>query len=240
MSHITFDFKGIVNLLAKHLYSEKKVFVRELVQNAHDAICRRRAQEKNGGGRIDIYCHPEQDRILFKDSGIGMSRSDLEGYLSSIGASGTRSEAVEGVIGQFGIGFLSAYYYRQAQVLPQVLPERPADFARRRQRAQTACTKLRALADRRDALMACSWYRQCADTRAQRLQALLAATAPPAAPWRLFSVHEIHLSHQKGKTGVPPPFAPCPGRTRGADVDRPVVDSAPHAKFAGGIRRTEG
>lgn len=109
MSEIKFDFKGIVNLLAKHLYSEKKVFIRELIQNAHDAIRRRQASEQGAGGRIDIYCRPEEDRIIFKDNGLGMNQEDLDDYLSSVGASGTRDSAIEGVIGQFGIGFLSAF-----------------------------------------------------------------------------------------------------------------------------------
>lgn len=109
MSLITFDFKGIINLLAKNLYSEKKVFIRELVQNAHDAIRRRQDCEKGSGGRIDIYCHPEIDQIIFQDSGIGMNQSDLENYLASVGASGTRDSQIDGLIGQFGIGFLSAF-----------------------------------------------------------------------------------------------------------------------------------
>ncbi len=107
---IQFDFQGIITLLAKHLYSERKVFIRELIQNAHDAIRRRMAAEPGFGGRIDIYCRPEDDRITFQDNGLGMNRGDLENYLSSIGASGTReAKEIEGVIGQFGIGFLSAF-----------------------------------------------------------------------------------------------------------------------------------
>src|ERR1044071_8940061 len=109
MSEIRFDFKGIINLLAKHLYSEKKVFIRELVQNAHDAIRRRQAREAGGGGRIDIYFRTEEDRIIFRDTGLGVNREDLGEKLSSIGASGTRDSQIEGVIGQFGIGFLSAF-----------------------------------------------------------------------------------------------------------------------------------
>ena len=109
MSEIKFDFKGIISLLAKHLYSEKKVFIRELAQNSHDAIRRRQVKEQGGGGRIDIYCRPEEDRIIFKDTGLGMSRDDLDNYLSSLGASGTRDSHIEGVIGQFGIGFMSAF-----------------------------------------------------------------------------------------------------------------------------------
>jgi len=112
MPEMQFDFDGLIQLLAHHLYSEKKVFIRELIQNAHDSIQRRRAVDDSGyGGRIDIDARPADLQIIFRDNGIGMNRHDLEEYLSSIGKSGTREEAgtVKGLIGQFGIGFLSAF-----------------------------------------------------------------------------------------------------------------------------------
>lgn len=125
MAQIQFDFKGIVTLLARHLYSEKKVFIRELVQNAHDAIKRREHAEPGFAGRIDIFCRPDEDRVIFRDTGIGMSRADLEEYLSSIGASGTREAGVEGLIGQFGIGFLSAFIVaRRVEVRTRKLGDR--------------------------------------------------------------------------------------------------------------------
>src|SRR5207244_4451489 len=106
-----FDFDGLIELLAHHLYSEKNVFLREMIQNAHDAIQRREAADPNFKGRIDIDARPEDLQITFRDNGIGMDRSDLEQYLSTIGRSLTRLErgVVEGLIGQFGIGFLSAF-----------------------------------------------------------------------------------------------------------------------------------
>lgn len=112
MPQMQFDFDGLIQLLAGHLYSEKKVFIRELIQNAHDSIVRRQAAEHGGyGGRIDIDTRPQEDRIVVRDNGIGMSQGDLKQYLSSIGKSGTDLERahVEGLIGQFGIGFLSAF-----------------------------------------------------------------------------------------------------------------------------------
>ncbi len=112
MPEMQFDFDGLIQLLAGHLYSEKKVFIRELIQNAHDSVVRRRAAEHGDyGGRIEIETCPEKDRIVFRDNGIGMSRDDLNQFLSSIGKSGTElaKEHIQGLIGQFGIGFLSAF-----------------------------------------------------------------------------------------------------------------------------------
>ncbi len=111
MPQMQFDFDGLIQLLAGHLYSEKKVFIRELIQNAHDAIRRRMARDGDFGGRIEIETRPADLQITFQDNGVGMSRADLEDYLSSIGKSFTRiqKEEVDGLIGQFGIGFLAAF-----------------------------------------------------------------------------------------------------------------------------------
>ncbi len=115
-NEMTFDFDGLIQLLAGHLYSEKKVFIRELIQNAHDAIQRRAVKDPSFNreqGHIDILTDltASPARIIFRDNGLGMSVEDLEEFLSTIGKSGTkaaRDEAPE-VIGQFGIGFLSGF-----------------------------------------------------------------------------------------------------------------------------------
>ncbi|MET8142143.1 ATP-binding protein [Sphaerisporangium sp. NPDC005288] len=120
-----FDFDGLIQVIANHLYSEKKVFIRELIQNAHDAI-RRRARTDPGFGRIDIETHPQDLRITVRDNGIGMSKDDLVDYLSNIGKSFTRlqKEETEGLIGEFGIGFLSAFVVaRHVQVRTRKLGE---------------------------------------------------------------------------------------------------------------------
>jgi molecular chaperone HtpG len=115
-NEMTFDFDGLIQLLAGHLYSEKKVFIRELIQNAHDAIQRRAAKDpafNRAQGHIDILTDltASPGRIIFRDNGIGMSPQDLEEFLSTIGKSGTKvaSAEVPEVIGQFGIGFLSGF-----------------------------------------------------------------------------------------------------------------------------------
>src|SRR5689334_15285920 len=110
MPEMQLDFDGLIQIIANHLYSEKRVFIRELIQNAHDGI-KRRAQADAGFGRIDIETRPQDLEITFRDNGIGMNKSDLEEYLSTVGNSLTRlqSKETEGLIGQFGIGFLSAF-----------------------------------------------------------------------------------------------------------------------------------
>ena len=114
-----FDFDGLVKLLADHLYADKKVFIRELIQNAHDAIQRRIADDPTfdrDQGHIDIITDLSgTGRIIFRDNGIGMTEHDVVTFLSTIGSSGTRAareasnDELTDVIGQFGIGFLSGF-----------------------------------------------------------------------------------------------------------------------------------
>ena len=90
-----------------------------MVQNAHDAIQRRAHTDPDfsagNNGRIDIIANlaEEPGYVIFRDNGMGMSKEDLDEYLSSIGTSGTKvareQEHVPDVIGQFGIGFLSGF-----------------------------------------------------------------------------------------------------------------------------------
>jgi molecular chaperone HtpG len=113
------DFEGLIQLLAKHLYSEPDVFVRELIQNCNDAIERRVEQEKDLAGRIEVTVNDGDRTIIFRDNGVGMDEVDIKKFLSVIGASGTLKAmqkmqeqgraAADRLIGQFGIGFLSAF-----------------------------------------------------------------------------------------------------------------------------------
>ena len=114
MLEMKFDFDGLIQLLAKNLYSEKHVFIRELIQNSHDAIVRRRAIEGDTySGKISIEARPDDLKFIVRDTGIGMSNEDLIEYLSTVGKGATRiarqEQQTEGLIGLFGIGFLSAF-----------------------------------------------------------------------------------------------------------------------------------
>ena len=112
---------GLLKVLAEHLYSNKQVAVRELIQNAHDG-CRRRqaeADESNYSPRIDIQIDAPRRVLSISDNGYGLTRTEIEDYLATIGRSYTRElrqnlsalspDEAARLIGQFGFGFLSAF-----------------------------------------------------------------------------------------------------------------------------------
>lgn len=118
----TFNFQvnleGIIDILANHLYSEEKIFIRELLQNATDAITARKKINPNFEGkiRVDVIdgdaTTPAQ--IVFEDNGIGLTKEEVHQFLSSIGSSIKRktnklAQNRADFIGQFGIGLLSCF-----------------------------------------------------------------------------------------------------------------------------------
>ncbi len=108
------DLKGIIRLLSENLYSSTDVFLRELLQNAVDAIEARRVEGPDfKEGRIQIEYRQmgsQQARMVFSDNGIGLTQEELHTFLSVIGQSSKRGEMRQGsFIGQFGIGLLSCF-----------------------------------------------------------------------------------------------------------------------------------
>lgn len=123
-----FEFQAevnrVMNLIINSLYSNKEVFLRELVSNASDACDKKRflslSAGSSEGSNLGIYVKADKDKgiITVEDEGIGMTRQELISNLGSIATSGTSKflEALgEGsstdvsLIGQFGVGFYSAY-----------------------------------------------------------------------------------------------------------------------------------
>jgi len=112
---------GLLKVLAEHLYSSKKVGVRELLQNAHDSCIRRRLEEKDPDyePRITLSLQPRQRLLTIIDNGSGMTEEEIGSYLATIGRGYTREmrerlsfsspEEASELIGQFGLGFLSAF-----------------------------------------------------------------------------------------------------------------------------------
>ncbi|MCB1921468.1 MAG: ATP-binding protein, partial [Candidatus Competibacteraceae bacterium] len=120
------SFQGLVRLLAKSLYPEPEVFIRELLQNAHDSIQLRRVHTPDPAGEIRIDVDEANRTLRFTDNGSGMDQRDIEEFLSVIGSTGTGHHAQElaardvavATIGQFGIGLLSAFVVaEQVEVL---------------------------------------------------------------------------------------------------------------------------
>lgn len=116
------DVAGIIQIMGISLYSRPEAAFRELIQNAHDAIVRRRRRDLSYKGRIDILLNPEGGEIEVKDDGIGLNAAEAEQYLGTlgIGVTGILKEthpsapqsggtSGEGLIGQFGIGLFSAF-----------------------------------------------------------------------------------------------------------------------------------
>ena len=109
------DLHGLVDLLSEHLYSSPRVFVRELLQNAVDAITARRASSPLHPGSIEIELIPASAApatLIVTDDGIGLSRADAETFLATIGRSSKRDglgKLRHEYLGQFGIGLLACF-----------------------------------------------------------------------------------------------------------------------------------
>jgi molecular chaperone HtpG len=116
----------LLDLVVHSLYSEREIFLRELVANAADATDRRRFESLTNpaiSAPTDAKIRVEPDRparsLIIEDDGIGMSRDELAQNLGTIARSGTRAftASLEGakpderpaLIGQFGVGFYSAF-----------------------------------------------------------------------------------------------------------------------------------
>ncbi len=107
------DLKGIIRLLSDNLYSSPDVFLREILQNAVDAIRARKKLEPDfAEGQIMVTYKEKKDsaELIFKDNGVGLTKEEIHSFLSVIGQSSKSSEEVRGsFIGQFGIGLLSGF-----------------------------------------------------------------------------------------------------------------------------------
>lgn len=110
------NLSGIIDLLSNHLYSSPQVYVRELLQNAEDALTAMRLlkPEHTGEVRIELRESHEGGRplIVFEDDGIGLTEAELHEFLATIGQTSKRDDlaAKRGdFIGQFGIGLLSCF-----------------------------------------------------------------------------------------------------------------------------------
>lgn len=118
----------LLNLMIHSLYTQKEIFLRELISNASDALDRLRFEALTNSALVppehkyEIRLKPDlaARTLTISDSGIGMNRQELIEHIGTIARSGTRelrkrmkesqsAEAVAELIGQFGVGFYSAF-----------------------------------------------------------------------------------------------------------------------------------
>jgi len=120
------EAKELLQLMIHSLYSNKEIFLRELISNASDAIDKHRFEsltnsalvEDETSYQIRVLADPDAKTISIIDNGIGMNREDVISHLGTIAKSGT-AEFLAGLtgdqkkdsqlIGQFGVGFYSAF-----------------------------------------------------------------------------------------------------------------------------------
>ncbi len=120
------EVKQILNMVVHSLYSNKEIFLRELVSNASDATDKLRFEaisdaalyESDPTLRIHISVDEQNKTLTISDNGIGMSREEIIAHLGTIAKSGTRefmsrltgdAKKDSHLIGQFGVGFYSAF-----------------------------------------------------------------------------------------------------------------------------------
>jgi molecular chaperone HtpG len=116
----------VLHLVTHSLYSHKEIFLRELISNASDACDKLRFESiakpellaGDGELHIDVSWDPDARTVTVRDNGVGMNRDEVIANIGTIASSGTRRflEAMSGaqkadarLIGQFGVGFYSAF-----------------------------------------------------------------------------------------------------------------------------------
>ena len=133
------DISGVIEIMGSSLYSRLDTPIRELIQNAHDAVMRRRNRDLSYQGRIDIYQDAKQRTLTFVDDGIGLTPDEAESYLGTLGVgitgllkgrgSDSDRKSVNGsgddLIGQFGIGLFSAFMLADQLVVESRKLEHP-------------------------------------------------------------------------------------------------------------------
>lgn len=106
------NLSGLIDLLSNHLYTRPDVFVRELLQNASDAMQARTRLAAEFSGSIELHVDDDMHAVRFIDTGIGLTEEEMHRFLAVIGESSKRGVWVgqaQDYIGQFGIGLLACF-----------------------------------------------------------------------------------------------------------------------------------
>src|SRR5689334_12213719 len=123
VGQLSIHAENILPIIKKWLYSDKEIFLRELVSNAVDAVTKLKhlAVTENldlaDPFRIDVKVDKDAKTLTISDNGIGMSADEVKKYLNQVAFSGAAefmehykiNEESQQIIGHFGLGFYSAF-----------------------------------------------------------------------------------------------------------------------------------
>lgn len=130
--------ENILPILKKWLYSDRDIFVRELVSNSCDAIhklkilCDKGESSAQPEAKVTVSINKEQSTLTFSDTGLGMTAEEIEKYICQLAFSGAEeflakyqsNQESDRIIGHFGLGFYSAYMVA-SKVTIHTLSHRP-------------------------------------------------------------------------------------------------------------------
>ena len=133
---ISINAENIMPVIKKWLYSDKDIFVRELVSNGCDAVSKMKRlismgeaslapEEGEAPWRIDVVADAEKGTLTFIDNGIGMTAEEVKKYIAQVAFSGAEEflkkykpeDGESGIIGHFGLGFYSAFMVSKKVVI---------------------------------------------------------------------------------------------------------------------------
>ena len=115
--NISIHAQNIMPVIKRWLYSDKDIFIREMVSNGCDAITKyRMLKGEEAGLRVTVSVDKENGNLIFSDNGIGMTAEEVEKYINQVAFSSAEEflknytgEDKGGIIGHFGLGFYSAF-----------------------------------------------------------------------------------------------------------------------------------
>ena len=121
--NIKISSENMMPIIKKWLYSDKDIFLREIVANGIDAITKysklvKMGEAENNGTEycVKIFVDKKAKTLTVEDNGIGMTEEEVENYITQIAFSGAsdflskyEKAGGDGIIGHFGLGFYSAY-----------------------------------------------------------------------------------------------------------------------------------
>ena len=143
--NISINAKNIMPVIKKWLYSDRDIFVRELVSNCCDAVSKMKRlvsigeSENTEDYRVDVLINRQEGTLTFRDNGLGMTADEVKKYIAQVAFSGAEDflskyknekDDAGGIIGHFGLGFYSAFMVAKKVVIDTLSYQKDAQAAR--------------------------------------------------------------------------------------------------------------